>query len=232
MTYSTVYPGALDPDADLPHTIDSDTNRGSGAGANDGTKGWESTLLNRITSAIKAVQTELGLNPSASFVDVATRLNQMTSVRKTATQNMAGTTAVNITDLAFPIPATAGVFYTMNFEVAWTSTTATAGFGISHTFPTLGTNGWCSSQVLIGALTSDGAGELFSGQLTGATGADVVMSTAAVATGTIYIATVHTILYAGTTAPTAGTYQLQGRSETTAGAINVREGSHGILYTG
>jgi hypothetical protein len=145
---------------------------------------------------------------------------------------MTGTAAVNITDLVFPIPASAGLSYTFDFTFMWTTSGTTSGLGISLTFPTLGTGGYCSAYVNHTALAADGAAANFHGVITGASGADVVMSTAAVATGTVYVSHCRGVLYAGTTAPTAGNLQMQGRSEQTAGAAVIKVGSHGILWTG
>lgn len=225
------YPGALDTTSLFPQTIVDGTDAGDDTPGSTNV-GFLAQLLRDLGDAVVKIETELGPDPSASFADVATRLNGMTTVRKTADQTLTGTTAVNITDLAFPIPAAAGAFYTLDFTVPWTTTTATSGLGISHTYPALGTNGYCSAMVSIGALAADGAGELFTGQLTGASGSDVVLSTAAVATGTIYIARVRAVLYTGTTANTAGSYQLQGRSEATASAGVVKAGAHGVMWTG
>jgi hypothetical protein len=185
-----------------------------------------------LADAVNKIEAELGTDPSGSFTVVKTRLNQMTTVRKTADQTLTGTSAVNITDLAFPIAATAGVSYTFDFTVMWTTSGATSGLGISLTFPTLGTGGYCSAYVNHTALAADGAAANFHGVITGASGADVVMSTAAVATGTVYVSHVRGVLYAGTTAPTAGSLQLQGRSEQTSGAGVAKVGSHGVLWTG
>lgn len=187
---------------------------------------------NDLADAINKIESELGTDPSASFADVKTRLNAMITVRKTADQTMTGTTAVNVTDLAFPIPASAGAMYTFDFTIMWTTTTATSGMGVSLTWPTLGTGNYCSAYVNHTALAADGAAANYHGVLTGASGADVVMSTAAVATGTVYVTHVRGVLYAGTTAPTAGTLQLQCRSEATAAGAVIKVGSHGIMWTG
>ena len=185
-----------------------------------------------LADAVNKIEAELGISPSASFADVAARLNGMTTVRKTADQTMTGTAAVNITDLVFPIPAAAGAMYTFDFTFMWTTTTATSGLGISYTFPTLGTGGYSSAIVNIAALAADGAAAHYFGSITGASGADVVMSTAAVATGTVYVAHLRGSLYAGSTANTAGNIQMQGRSEATAGAAVIKIGSHGVMWTG
>ncbi len=184
-----------------------------------------------LADAVNKIEAELGVNPSAAFTDVTTRLNQMTTVRKTASQNLAGTTAVNITDLAFAIPAAAGAFYTIDFSVVWQTSTAASGMGISYTFPTLGTNGYSSALVNIPALAADGAAAHWHGSVTGASGTDVVLSTATVAATTNYITHVRMVLYTGTTANTAGSIQLQGRSETAA-AITISPGSHGVMWVG
>lgn len=219
---ATNYPAALDTTTQLPNTRADATVTATN----------HITDHNNLSDAVRAVEGELGTIPSASFVDVATRLNAMTTVRKTASQNMTGTAAVNITDLAFPIPAAAGAFYTFDFTVVWQSTTLTAGMGISLTWPTLGTGGVTTAQVQIGALAVDGAGELFSGTINGASGADVVLSTATAVINVNYVTTVRGVLYSGTTANTAGTLQLQGRSEVTAGACTIQPGSHGIMWVG
>jgi hypothetical protein len=185
-----------------------------------------------LADAVNKIEAELGTDPSASFTTVKARLDQMITVRKSADQTMTGTSAVNITDLVFPIPASAGISYTFDFTLMWTTTTATSGFGVSMTFPTLGTGGYASAYVNHTALAADGAAANFHGVITGATGADVVLSTAAVATGTVYVTHVRGVLYAGSTAPTAGNLQMQGRSEATAGAAVVKVGSHGVLWTG
>jgi hypothetical protein len=228
---ASAYPAALDTTTTFPQTIVDGTDAGDDTPGSTNV-GFLSQLLRDLGDAAIEIETELGVTPSAAFVDVATRLNQMITVRKTADQTLTGTTAVNITDLAFPIPATAGISYTFDFTVMWTTSGATSGLGISLTFPTLGTGGYCSAYVNHTALAADGAAANFHGVITGASGADVVMSTAAVATGTVYVTHVRGVLYAGTTAPTAGTLQLQGRSEQTSGAGVVKVGSHGILWTG
>jgi hypothetical protein len=185
-----------------------------------------------LADAVNKIEAELGVNPSASFADVATRLNGMITVRKTADQTMTGTALVNVTDLVFPIPAAAGAMYTYQWTIMWTTTTATSGIGVAMTFPTLGTGGYNSANVNIAALAADGAAANFHGVITGASGADTVLSTAAVATGTVYTAIVTGTLYAGSTANTAGNLQLQCRSEATAGGTVVKIGSHGVLWTG
>jgi hypothetical protein len=185
-----------------------------------------------LAEEVNAIEAELGVNPSASFADVATRLNAMTTVRKTADQTMTGTALVSVTDLVFPIPAAAGASYTFDFTIMWTTTTATSAIGVALTFPTLGTGGYCSAQVEIDALAADGAAAHYFGTIAGASGADTVLSTAAVATGTVYPLRVLGVLYAGSTANTAGSLQVQCRSEATSGGTVVKVGSHGILWTG
>jgi hypothetical protein len=228
---ASAYPAALDTTTTFPQTIVDGTDAGDDTPGSSNV-GFLAQLLRDLGDAAIEIETELGINPSASFVDVATRLNQMVTVRKTADQTMTNQTLNNITDLAFPIPATAGVAYTFDFTVMWTTTTATSGFGIALTFPTLGTGGYVSAYVNHTALAADGAAANFHGVITGASGADTVLSSAAVATGTVYVSTVRGVLYAGSTAPTAGTLQLQGRSEATNNAAVVKVGSHGILWTG
>jgi hypothetical protein len=222
---ATNYPGALDTTTELPndHTDSTLTDRAGVDHAGEHVN---------LSDAVRAIEGELGINPSASFADVAARLNAMTTVRKTADQTPTNQALTNITDMAFAIPAAAGAMYTFEFTIMWTTTTATSGLGVALTFPTLGTGGYCTANVNIAALAADGAAANFHGVITGASGADTVLSTAAVATGTVYTALVNGVLYAGTTANTAGTLQLQCRAEATNNAAVIKAGSHGILWTG
>jgi hypothetical protein len=222
---ATNYPGGLDTTTQLPNDQTDGTNTDR-AGVDHAAEHVN------ISDAIRAIEGELGINPSASLATVKDRLDIMTTVRKTADQTLTGTALVNVTDLVFPIPAAAGAMYTFDFTLMWTTTTATSAIGVALTFPTLGTGGYCSGQVEIDALAADGAAAHFFGSISGASGADTVLSTAAVATGTVYTARVRGVLYAGSTANTAGSLQLQARSEATAGGTVAKIGSHGILWTG
>jgi hypothetical protein len=227
---AAVYPGAL-PTIAANKSDDTDSKSGADLGVST-TTGDHAAHHNKLAEELVAIATELGINPSASFADVTARLNGMTTVRKTADQTMTGTALVSVTDLVFPIPAAAGGMYTFDFTIPWTTTAATNGLGVALTFPALGTGGYCSAQVEIPALAADGAAAHWFGSIAGASGADTVLSTAAVATATVYIARCRGILYAGSTANTAGNLQLQCRSEATAGGTVVKAGAHGVLWTG
>lgn len=60
---------------------------------------------NRLAEELLALIDIIGLGAPGSFVDLATRLNARTTVRKTADQTLTTTTLTNITDLSFPIAA-------------------------------------------------------------------------------------------------------------------------------
>lgn len=102
----------------------------------DNVAGSHAALHSSENDEIEAIETELGITPSGSFVDVAARLNARLTCRKTADQTFNSTTRTNVTDLVLPINST-GVDYWFKFEYAWNAGAVGVVLVPSLTFPTV-----------------------------------------------------------------------------------------------
>ena len=175
-----------------------------------------------LAEEVNAVEAELGVNPSASFTDVATRLNAFTTVRKTADQTNTTVTPANVTDMSFPVVSS--ISYSFEFWGFYSSSLATAGIGLSVTTPTFAA-GDLQGGVAIGGFGAAGASETYQGSFV-ASGTEVV-STAVSAINTLYPFRV----WGQITPNASGNIQLRFRAEVAA-TITLKKGCHGRLYTG
>jgi hypothetical protein len=187
-------------------------------------------LHNDANDAINKIETELGVNPSASFTDVVTRLNQITTVRKTADQNFTTTTLANVTDLVFPVVI--GASYKFEFFVVWSA----AGAGITQqfavTFPTVTYGLYFSESPNVTAVQADAAAnatDAITAGVTAASGTKVggIGGTNIPAANAKTITRITGILQNVTA---AGNIQLQAATET-ATTSTCFAGSHGLLWT-
>lgn len=186
---------------------------------------------NNNADAINKIEAELGINPSASFVDVVTRLNQITTVRKTADQNFTTTTLGSVTDLVFPVVV--GGYYKFEFFIVWSAATAGVTQQFAVTFPAATYGIYFSESPNVTAVgTGDSA----------ANATDQVTTSVVTASGTKVGGIGGTSLPAAATktvtritgilsnVTTAGSIQLQAASET-ASTSTCFAGSHGLLWS-
>jgi hypothetical protein len=218
---AAVYPGAL-PTIAANKSDDTDSKSGADLGVST-TTGDHAAHHNKLAEELVAIATELGVNPSASFADVTTRLNAVTSVRKTADQTNTTTTLANMTDMSFPVVI--GGTYRFDFLFSYSSSLVTAGIGVAVTTPAVAAGG-LNYQGAIGGFAAAGAGATWHGEAQASDG--LIMSTAVAVINTFYICRVHGVLHNPTA---AGSIQLRFRAEVAA-TITVKAGAHGILYTG
>jgi hypothetical protein len=124
-----------------------------------------------------------------------------------------------LTDLDFAVAANTD--YTFIYYLPFTSTVTTTGIAFGVSAPTSPTT--FGYQVTI-PFAADGSAGTWQGS--GTSNNDNVISTGAVATGTVYIARIEGILRNGAN---AGTLQVSFTPET-ANSVTVRRGAQGILY--
>lgn len=144
----------------------------------------------------------------------------LTFVKLTADET--GKTDANLVNTGLSFAVVSGTYYKFRFDVVYRSTVLTVGLKIGLTTPTFTV---FSARALIAGFAADGVGEPFAGNITSS--GDSVISTAVVATGTDYVATVEGIIL-----PSAnGTLMLQYAAETTGATVTVRRSSAGELVT-
>jgi hypothetical protein len=226
------YPAAVATTTRLPTDITDDTDAKTGT-PRTGLVGFLAALLTAQDEEIRAIETELGTDPAASFTDVKSRLNARLTCRKTADTTNATTTAANITDLTLPVSTTA-IDYWFRFFVCWSSGTTGAAAQFAITVPTvagyvyywidtMGSASTAPSTSSTGSavtMTSHNA----SGSAQAATGG--ASAAAPPTSGTIYGCKIEGIL----SNPSAtGSIVLQGKAETT-GTITFKRGSWGEVY--
>jgi hypothetical protein len=221
----TSYPGAVDLAALFAPDVTDDTDRKSGA-PRTGTVGFHAQWMRDAGGALVAVETELGVNPSGSFVDVATRLDQMLTVRKTADQTFTTATLVSATDLSFPLAV--GRDYTFMFWLPWSA--ATAGVTQQHavTFPAAAYGQYASESFTQTAPATEGT-DMVSTSVQAASGARV----GGVGGTSIPAAAVRTftrIMGIVSNPSAAGTLQLQAATETASNST-LYKGAWGVLWT-
>lgn len=175
---------------------------------------------NRIVEELLAALTEVGVDPSGSFTDIATRLNGRLTVRKTADQAFTTQTLTNITDLAFALAANTD--YTFRFVLHDNGATAR---GVGYGFTIGGTVTRVTARATIGGLAAAGSDAETVGPIVASGGS---VTTAARTSTANFISAVEGIVQMGAT---GGTLQLQARqgTGTTAGNMNVLKGSWGEL---
>jgi hypothetical protein len=69
------------------------------------TTGVHAQHHNDLSDAVNKIEAELGVNPSATFLDVATRLNMVRTVRKTADESFTTQVLANVADMSFAVAA-------------------------------------------------------------------------------------------------------------------------------
>lgn len=220
------YPGALDTTAKFPQTIVDGTDAGDDTPGSTNV-GFLSQWMRDAGDAIVKMQTEDGINPSASFVDVATRLNSSITVRKTADQTNTTTTPANVTDLTFPVVA--GQDYGFEFFIPFSSSLATAGIGLSVTVPAL--TGFVNYIVRIPRLndTAGAAPATPPEQVGHGTASnDEVVSDAVGTINVLYMAKIEGVL---SNPSASGSIQVRFRAEVAA-TITIKKGAFGRLVTG
>lgn len=198
-----------------------------GFDAGDDTPG--STLVGPLSQWLRdmsnfalAVEAELGVNPSGSFVDVLTRLNGTLTARKTADQTFTTQTNAAVTDLSFAIAANTD--YTFRFVLPYTAG-AVRGIGLACTIS--GTNTRINYGVTIyGHASADGTAAAYTG--VGTSSGDTVANNPTVG-ATQAVAVMEGVVQQGAA---AGTLQLQARQGAggTAANAGILKGSHGVLY--
>jgi hypothetical protein len=224
----SAYPAALDTTTNLPTSVQDDTD--SKAGTDLGvstTTGHHAANHNEANSAILAVETELGVSPSASFVDVATRLNLITTVNKTANQTTTSTTGVAVTDMAFPVAL--GGDYLAEFWLIWSTNTAGVVAHFAATYPTFTNAVTFSENMGVVAPTTGGTDAVWD-QVQTASGTyhtGFVGGTSLPAAAALSI-TRFTVSLANLTA--AGTLQMNVKAEAAA-TITIYKASKGLLIT-
>jgi hypothetical protein len=170
------------------------------------TTGVHAQHHNDLSDAVNKIEAELGVNPSASFLDVATRLNMTRTVRKTADETFTTQVLANVADMSFAVAANTD--YEFRFVLSYTAGTA-RGIGLGLTVPA----GRVAAGVTIYGQAADGVAAGWLGVINAS--ADAVISTAAAAT------TEQVALIEGVLRPTAaGTLQLQARQGGGATAAN------------
>lgn len=176
---------------------------------------------NDQSDAINKIETELGINPSGTFADVAARLQSRQTVRKSADQTFTTTTLANVTDMVFALLA--NVDYAFKFWVPHT-TGAAMGIGIGVTIPTSATI--FGAGTIYGHAATDGTAAAHHGVLTSS--GDDVRNTPTTGATSAYAFIEGIVSVAGT----AGNLQLQCRRGAGATAVNVvvKKGAYGWLY--
>jgi hypothetical protein len=228
---STAYPAAFDTDAVLlrPDSWFDDTDAGNDTLTVAGVPHQVGSLtqyLQDTGARLKALQQELGLDPSASFSTVRARLDAMTTVRKTADQTNATITPANVTDLVFP--TVIGADYSYRFLIPFSSSLATAGIGLSVTTPAV--TGYSNYIVRIPRI-NDTAGTAPATPPEqvgfGTASNDEVVSDAVGTINVLYMAVIEGVL---SNPSAAGSIQVRFRAEVAA-TITVKKGAHGVLWT-
>lgn len=214
----SAYPGALDTAALFPQDITDDTDSQAGT-PRTGTVGFLAQLLRDLGDGLLEVQTELGVNPSGSAVDVATRLNLRPTVKKTVDQAFTTQTLTSITDMALVLAANTdyrfgatmhfngatarGVGWGLTFSGTTTRLTGIARWGGAVAAATVGTDSYWENTLQASGWTA---------------------TTATMIATTNFVLTAEGIIQTGAT---GGTLQWQARQGTgaTAGNMNVLKGS-------
>jgi hypothetical protein len=223
---ATNYPAALDTVTQLPNTWTDATLSAT----------THATVHNNISDSIRAIETELGADPSGSFTSVASRLNARLTCRKTADTTNATVTLANVTDMVLPV-ATTGLDYYFYFYVIWTTSTLgnTAQFAVTVPAVTGYISYWIETMAgttTVPTATGDLTATSFvsnsfhnaSASATAAAGAASGTSPPALTTN--YMTRISGIL----SNPSAtGNIQLQHRSET-AVITTCKRGSYGEVY--
>ncbi len=213
---ASVYPGALD--AVSTGHVDAETI----VPATD----------NDQADAINKIEAELGAIPSASFADVATRLNARLTCRKTADQTFSSTvTPASVTDMVLPV-ATTGVDYRFLFEGVYTSAATANGIRLAVTTPAFAGGRLFVLYQIWGRLNPQAAGaaptDLMEWTSWVTASGTQVASDLVAAANTDYPFRVSGLLVA----PSAtGNIQLQAANEVSTASGNViRRGAYGELY--
>jgi hypothetical protein len=217
---ATNYAGALDTTTQLRNDWQDDTDSTSGADLGTSTGvGALATFLRNTSDAIRAIETELGVNPSGNAVDVVTRLNLRQTVKKTADQAITVQTLTNVTDLAVVLAASTD--YRFGFTLPFNGATA-RGVGWGLTFS--GTTTRINARVAIGGAAASGTDAETLGWITASAGS---VTTAAMASTGNFQTLIEGTIEVGAT---GGTLQLQARqgTGTTAGNMNVLKAGYGF----
>lgn len=213
---ATSYPTGLDTFA-TNKSDDTDSKSGSDLGVST-TTGDHAQHHNDLAAAINAIEAQLGLTPSGTFVDVATRLAARTTVRLTAdSAGFTTQTLANLTGMSFPVAASSDYYF--KFFIPVTLGTA-RGVGAAVTCPSSPTSIFYRVKIGNVTATTEGIGYGF------ASGAAVTSAASATANGIVMIE--------GTLANgvNAGTLQVQLRQGTGGTAVNVvaKKGAYGEMY--
>lgn len=137
------------------------------------------------------------------------------------TADEAGKTDATLANTGLSFELVSGDYHHFKFVVVWRSTSTTVGLKLGLTFPAATV---FAAKAMHHGQTTDGATtEPWSGNIT--TSGDSVVSTAAVAANTNYVAVIE-----GVIVPSAdGTLMVQYAAETTGATVTMKQGSCGIL---
>lgn len=225
---TSVYPGGLDA---LATAIQDDTDSKSGADLGlSTTVGHHAQHHIDLADAVNKIEAELGINPSGSLTDVATRLNSTTTVRKTADQTFSSNASLaNVTDLVFPVII--GADYSFEFFIPFTAAALTTGIALAITVPAASYFA-ASVRMPRGTETAAGAAPAIGGVeyvnwLTASAEIAVSDSTPAI-TPAVFVAKIEGVL----SNPSAGgNIQVQARTEVNASNIVIKKGASGVMWT-
>ena len=216
---------AIDTTSTFPQDITDDTDSKTGT-PRTGAAGFLAQLLRDLGDAVIEIETELGLTPSGSFADVATRLQSRQTCRKTGDQPFTTQTPANVTDLSLVLAANTDY----DFEFVLHDNGGTArGVGYGLTFS--GTTTRLTARVNIGGSTAPGTSSTDASAEGTIQASGGVVTTAARNATSNFITIIRGIIQVGAS---GGTLQLQARqgTGTTAANMNVLKGSKGWAEAG
>jgi hypothetical protein len=229
---TTSYPGALDTTTRFPADITDDTDSKAGT-PRTGLVGFLAQWIRDTGDAMRAVQTELGINPSGTFADVLARLNAQSTCRKTADQTISAAAMANVSDMVLPV--TIGGDHFFEFYVPYSAAATSTGVGFGVTVPALNAGGYISYEV---GISGRAANPAVAGAMalttvpyhvhgTASDGTSATASEAVAVANAVYIARVWGVL-SNPSASTGG-IQLRARPEVAAN-MTVKKGAFGRSY--